>query len=44
MDFKQIQELIRIVSKSDLAEVKLEQDNFKITIKISFRKKIQSIT
>jgi len=33
MDFKQIQELIRIVSKSDLAEVKLEQDNFKITIK-----------
>jgi len=33
MDFKQIQELIRIVSKSDLAEVKLEQENFKITIK-----------
>ncbi len=33
MDFKQIQELIRIVSKSELAEVKLEQENFKITIK-----------
>lgn len=33
MDFKQIQELIRMVSKSELAEVKLEQENFKITIK-----------
>lgn len=33
MDFKQIQELIKIVSKSDLAEVKIAQDNFKITIK-----------
>ncbi|MEI6312687.1 MAG: acetyl-CoA carboxylase biotin carboxyl carrier protein [Bacteroidota bacterium] len=33
MDFKQIQELIKIVSKSELAEVKISQDNFKITIK-----------
>jgi acetyl-CoA carboxylase biotin carboxyl carrier protein len=33
MDFKQIQELIKIVSKSELAEVKIEQDNFKITIR-----------
>lgn len=33
MDFKQIQELIKIVSKSELAEVKIQQDNFKITIK-----------
>lgn len=33
MDFKQIQELIKIVSKSELSEVKISQDNFKITIK-----------
>lgn len=33
MDFKQIQELIKIVSKSELAEVKIEQENFKITIR-----------
>ncbi len=33
MDFKQIQELIKIVGKSDLIELKIEQDNFKITLK-----------
>jgi acetyl-CoA carboxylase biotin carboxyl carrier protein len=33
MDFKQIQELIKIVSKSDLSVLKIEQDNFKITLK-----------
>ena len=33
MDIKQIQELIRFVSKSGVNEVSLEQDNFKITIK-----------
>ena len=33
MDFKQIQELIKIVSKSDLSVLKIQQDNFKITLK-----------
>jgi acetyl-CoA carboxylase biotin carboxyl carrier protein len=33
MDFKQIQELIRIVSKSELNELKVEQGDFKITLK-----------
>jgi acetyl-CoA carboxylase biotin carboxyl carrier protein len=33
MDFKQIQELIRQVSKSEINEVKIQQGDFKITIK-----------
>ena len=33
MDIKQIQELIRFVSKSGVSEVALEQKDFKITIK-----------
>ena len=33
MDFKQIQELIKIVGKSDLCELSIQQDNFKITLK-----------
>ncbi len=33
MDIKQIQELIRFVSKAGVSEVSLEQDEFKITIK-----------
>jgi len=33
MDLKQIQELIKIVSKSDLSVLKIEQENFKITLK-----------
>ena len=33
MDIKQIQELIKFVSRSGVNEVSLEQDNFKITIK-----------
>ena len=33
MDFKQIQELIKIVSKSELTELKVEQEGFKITLK-----------
>jgi len=33
MDFKQIQDLIKIVSKSNLSELKVEQDNFKITLR-----------
>jgi len=33
MDFKQIQELIKIVGKSELSELSIEQDKFKITLK-----------
>lgn len=33
MDFKQIQELIKIVGKSELSELSIEQDTFKITLK-----------
>jgi acetyl-CoA carboxylase biotin carboxyl carrier protein len=33
MDFKQIQELIRLVSESNLGEVSIEQKDFKISIK-----------
>lgn len=33
MDIKQIQDLIRFVSKSGVNEVAIEQENFKITIK-----------
>lgn len=33
MNFKEIQELIRIISKSDLAEFKMKEGDFEITIK-----------
>ena len=33
MDFKQIQELIKLVNESNLGEVSIEQKDFKITIK-----------
>lgn len=33
MDIKQVQELIRFVSKSGVNEVSIEEENFKITIK-----------
>lgn len=33
MDFKQIQELIKMVNKSNLSEVSIEEKDFKITIK-----------
>ena len=33
MDFKQIQELIKIIGKSDLTELTIQQDNFKITLR-----------
>lgn len=36
MDFNQIQELIRLVSKHKLAEFKLEQDDFKLVIRNQF--------
>ncbi|ASZ11351.1 acetyl-CoA carboxylase biotin carboxyl carrier protein [Chitinophaga pendula] len=33
MDFKQIQELVKMVNKSNISELSIEQDTFKITIK-----------
>ncbi|MCC6287197.1 MAG: acetyl-CoA carboxylase biotin carboxyl carrier protein [Chitinophagaceae bacterium] len=33
MDFKQIQELIKIINKSNIGEITLEEKDFKITIK-----------
>ncbi|HEX6915956.1 MAG TPA: acetyl-CoA carboxylase, biotin carboxyl carrier protein, partial [Chitinophagaceae bacterium] len=33
MDFKQIQELIKIVNKSNIGELSIEDKGFKITIK-----------
>lgn len=33
MDFKQIQELIKLVNKSSIGELSIEEGNFKITIK-----------
>jgi acetyl-CoA carboxylase biotin carboxyl carrier protein len=33
MDIKQIQELVRLVNKSNIGELSIEKENFKITIK-----------
>lgn len=33
MDFKQIQELVKMVNKSSITELSIEQDKFRITIK-----------
>lgn len=33
MDFKQIQELIKMVNKSNIGEVSIEQKDFKVTVK-----------
>jgi acetyl-CoA carboxylase biotin carboxyl carrier protein len=33
MDFKQIQELIKMINKTDIGEVSIEQKDFKLTIK-----------
>lgn len=33
MDIKQIQELVKLVSKTNIGELKIEKDDFKITIK-----------
>lgn len=33
MEFKQIQELVKLINKSNLSELQVEQDNFKIIIK-----------
>jgi acetyl-CoA carboxylase biotin carboxyl carrier protein len=33
MDMKQIQELVKLINKSNIGELSIEKDNFKITIK-----------
>ena len=33
MDFKQIQDLIKIINKSNIGELTIEENDFKITIK-----------
>ncbi len=33
MDFKQIQELIKVINKSNIGEISIEEEGFKITIK-----------
>ena len=33
MDFKQIQELIKMINKSNIGEVSIEEKGFKLTIK-----------
>lgn len=33
MEFKQIQDLIKLVSKSNISEIRIEEDEFKISIK-----------
>ena len=33
MDFKQIQELIKLINKSNIGELSIEEKDFKITIK-----------
>ena len=44
MDFKQIQELIRLVNDSNIGEVSLEQKDFKITIKQKEERLTQVVT
>ena len=44
MDFKQIQELVKMVNKSNISELSIEQDKFKITIKQKDNEPQQIIT
>jgi acetyl-CoA carboxylase biotin carboxyl carrier protein len=43
MDFKQIQELIKIVNRSNIGELCIEQNDFKITIKQKEEHQVQTI-
>lgn len=43
MDFKQIQELIKIVNRSNIGELTIEQNDFKITIKQKEEQAVQNI-
>lgn len=42
MDFKQIQELIKMINKTEIGELTIEQKDFKITIKQKEQKFIQA--
>lgn len=44
MDFKQIQELVRLMSKSALTEIRIEQENFKITLKKEGEHHVELVT
>ena len=44
MNFKQIQQLIKFVSKTDVAEVNIENNNFKINIKGNSKSKPEPVT
>jgi acetyl-CoA carboxylase biotin carboxyl carrier protein len=43
MDFKQIQELIKLVNRSNIGELCIEQNDFKITIKQKEEPQVQTI-
>ncbi len=43
MDFKQIQELIKTINKSNIGELSIEEGDFKITIKQKKEEKIQTV-
>ena len=43
MDFKQIQELIKIINKSNIGELSIEENDFKITIKQKKEKLITKV-
>jgi len=43
MEYKEIQDLIKLVSKHDLGEVRVEKDNFKITIRNKDYKKTMPV-
>ncbi len=42
MDFKQIQELIKVINKSNIGELSIEENDFKITIKQK-EEKVQTV-
>lgn len=44
MDFKQIQELIKMINKSNIGEVTIEQKDFKVTIKQKEEQVTQVVT
>ena len=43
MDFKQIQELIKIINKSNIGEISIEEKDFKVTIKQKKEEKITQV-
>ena len=44
MNFKQIQQLIKFVSKTDVSEVNIENNNFKINIKGNSKSNLEPVT